>query len=119
MPYRPKTPCKHFNCPKTVPYGEKFCGEHKSLHPERIRSAVKRGYNYKWQKASKQFLKENPLCIKCLAGGKYTEATVVDHIKPHRNNQELFWDRNNWQALCKRCHDKKTGSEDSRPTYSY
>jgi 5-methylcytosine-specific restriction enzyme A len=24
----------------------------------------------------------------------------------------LFWDRNNWQAMAKACHDKKTASED-------
>jgi 5-methylcytosine-specific restriction endonuclease McrA len=22
----------------------------------------------------------------------------------------LFWDEQNWQPLCKRCHDHKTGS---------
>ena len=29
------------------------------------------------------------------------------------------WDRDNWQALCKSCHDSKTGKEDSRPLYHY
>ena len=40
-----------------------------------------------------------------------TSATVVDHITPHQGNQNLFWDTNNWQALCKPCHDRKTLSE--------
>jgi 5-methylcytosine-specific restriction endonuclease McrA len=22
----------------------------------------------------------------------------------------LFWDKTNWQALCKRCHDQKTAT---------
>ncbi len=39
-------------------------------------------------------------------------ATVVDHIRPHKGNQELFWDVTNWGALCKRCHDIKTVKED-------
>jgi 5-methylcytosine-specific restriction protein A len=39
-------------------------------------------------------------------------ATVVDHIKPHRGNQESFWDSDNWRAMCKRCHDIKTVKED-------
>jgi len=30
---------------------------------------------------------------------------VVDHIVPHRGDQELFRDPANWQALCKLCHD--------------
>ncbi|MGN8738508.1 HNH endonuclease signature motif containing protein [Bilifractor sp. HCP3S3_D3] len=44
-------------------------------------------------------------------------ATVVDHIVPHRGDPKLFWDRSNWQALCKRCHDKKTRKYDSQPKY--
>ncbi|WP_232215651.1 HNH endonuclease signature motif containing protein [Paracoccus sp. J55] len=32
------------------------------------------------------------------------DATVVDHIKPHRGDQALFWNWNNWQALCTGCH---------------
>lgn len=30
-----------------------------------------------------------------------------------------MWSDTNWQALCKSCHDKKTGNEDSRPEYTY
>ena len=43
----------------------------------------------------------------------------VDHIIPHRGDQKLFWDRNNWQALCKPCHDRKTGKEDRKVVYHY
>lgn len=32
-------------------------------------------------------------------------ATVVDHVKPHRGDLELFLDRTNLQSLCKPCHD--------------
>ena len=32
-------------------------------------------------------------------------ATVVDHIKPHKGDYDLFWDESNWQSLCKHCHD--------------
>lgn len=39
-------------------------------------------------------------------------ATIVDHIIPHKGNMELFWDRDNWQAMSKECHDKKTARED-------
>jgi 5-methylcytosine-specific restriction protein A len=51
--------------------------------------------------------------------GRYVKATVVDHIKPHRGDQTLFWDRSNWQALCKQHHDEKTGKEDRRMEYTY
>ncbi len=119
MPYRPDTPCKHPGCPKLVSYGKSYCDEHKALHPVEVRSGYSRGYNRKWQKESKAFLAANPLCVRCKAKGKYTKATVVDHIKPHRGNNELFWDRSNWQPLCKHCHDVKTMTEDSKIRYEY
>ena len=55
------------------------------------------------------FLKKNPLCAKCRENGKLTPATIVDHIIPHRGDMKLFWDKRNWQPLCKDCHDHKTG----------
>ena len=119
MPYRPKTPCKHPGCGMLVEYGQKYCAEHKSMHPEYTRAASKRGYSSAWQKASKAYLREHPLCVECLKCGIYTQATVVDHVKPHRGDKVLFWNRNNWQSLCKPCHDKKTGREDSLPQYKY
>jgi 5-methylcytosine-specific restriction protein A len=51
--------------------------------------------------------------------GRYVQATVVDHVKPHRGDEKLMWDENNYQALCKPCHDKKTWTEDKNPIYSY
>lgn len=119
MPYRPNIPCKHLNCGRLIAYGQKYCDEHKSLHPEYTRAASKRGYSSRWQRESKRYLRDNPLCVKCKTNEKLVEATVVDHIVPHRENQKLFWDKNNWQALCKLCHDKKTRTEDSTPTYTY
>ena len=31
--------------------------------------------------------------------GMLTPATVVDHVIPHRGDQKLFWDEDNWQAV--------------------
>lgn len=69
------------------------------------RSASERGYTWRWQKARNTFLRENPLCVECRSEGRVTEAQVVDHIVPHRGDQKLFWDRANWQSLCKLHHD--------------
>jgi len=68
-------------------------------------SAVKRGYNSRWQKARATYLRSHPFCTECEKQGRTVPATVVDHIEPHRGDQELFWDKDNWQPLCKRCHD--------------
>ena len=74
-------------------------------------SAARRGYGRRWRIASRAYLDENPLCRSCGAGGRTTAAEVVDHRKPHRGDSGLFWDRENWQPLCKRCHDRKTATE--------
>jgi len=39
------------------------------------------------------------------------EQLVVDHIVPHRGNEELFYDADNLITLCKVCHDHKTRQE--------
>ena len=46
-----------------------------------------------------------------LAQDKTEPANEVDHIIPHQASYHLMWDRENWQALCKSCHSKKTASE--------
>ena len=70
-------------------------------------------------KGSAWFKHSHPLCVECKKQGKLTQATVVDHIVPHRGDQKLFWDESNWQPLCKPCHDKKTWNEDNNPTYKF
>lgn len=39
-------------------------------------------------------------------------ATVVDHIKPHKGDSQLFWDQDNWQSLCKTHHDSTKQAEE-------
>jgi 5-methylcytosine-specific restriction enzyme A len=72
------------------------------------KSAAKRGYGKAWQKASKGYLRKHPLCAACWLTGIVREATVVDHVQPHRGDERLFWLSSNWQSLCKPCHDAKT-----------
>jgi 5-methylcytosine-specific restriction endonuclease McrA len=69
------------------------------------RTTAERGYGGKWQRARGFFLQRNPLCRFCDAAGRTELASVVDHIKPHQGDMKLFWDRDNWQPLCKPCHD--------------
>ena len=78
------------------------------------KTAVQRGYGYKWQKARAAFLDEpdNTLCVMCSADNRVTIATVVDHRLPHRGDMTLFWDRSNWQPLCKFHHDSHKQAEE-------
>jgi 5-methylcytosine-specific restriction protein A len=78
-----------------------------------IKSSTARGYGYKWQKAREEHLAENPLCVRCEEQGDVTPATVVDHIIPHRGDMTLFWDRKNWQSLCKTHHSSDKQREEA------
>ncbi|MGL4873279.1 MAG: HNH endonuclease [Clostridium sp.] len=115
MPYKPKKPCKYRGCSKLT--DDKYCEEHKGL--EMRVSAKDRGYDRRWRKERKVFLQARPFCIRCLKENKLVQAEVVDHIKPHRGDETLFWDKSNWQPLCKSCHDKKTMTEDRNRVYNY
>ena len=85
--------------------------QERQKHDRERGSASARGYDRNWQKASKRFLREHPLCAECERQGEITAAALVDHIIPHRGDQGLFWDEANWQALCGRHHDLKTSRE--------
>jgi 5-methylcytosine-specific restriction enzyme A len=113
--------------------GGGYCPQHalKQKQSEREQdqlrgSASARGYTSRWRKASQTFLKRNPLCVLCEAQGEIVAAELTDHIVPHRMSkalesgdrvmiaaaQTLFWDQENWQALCWSCHSIKTARED-------
>ena len=111
MPRVPPRPCRYPGCPELCAPGQVFCKDHIMWSGDRLRGgADARGYNARWRSERKAFLERHPLCVECQKEGKLTPATVVDHIIPHRGDQRLFWDQENWQPLCKDCHDKKTGS---------
>lgn len=73
-------------------------------------------YGSRWRTETRLFLRAHPLCQceDCGEGSKpgALPATVVDHIKPHGGDARLFWSPENWQAMAKRCHDRKTARED-------
>jgi 5-methylcytosine-specific restriction protein A len=75
-------------------------------------SAHKQGYGRRWQLLREVFLGEHPLCARCQERGMFVSSTVVDHIKPHRGDETLFWDVGNLEALCASCHSRKTASRD-------
>lgn len=117
MPNQPLVYCRAKVFPKCrakVPRG--FCEHHareqKAQYERNRLSSSRRGYGARWRKLRRSFLNKHPLCVECSRLNIVKEATVVDHIKPHRGNQDLFWDQDNWQALCKRHHDQKTATEE-------
>ena len=119
MPKRTPKICNVTGCPKLSRDGSGYCKDHvhlkaaaKKSYEKTRETATARGYTHRWRKASKAYLARNPLCVKCQEFGNVTPATVTDHIVPHKGDADLFWNPGNWQALCKRCHNIKTATED-------
>lgn len=77
------------------------------------KTTAARGYGSRWRRARAAFLAVHPLCVMCAAQGRTSAATVVDHIRPHRGDQVLFWDRENWQPLCATCHSSLKQAEEA------
>ena len=102
MPMRPN---RHI--PKGTKQGREAKRERDKANDRWRGSAASRGYDSRWQEARRAYLDANPLCCMCGADGRVTAATVVDHRIPHKGDAALFWDRDNWQPLCKPHHDRE------------
>jgi len=61
------------------------------------------------------FVRDLFKCSACPRIEADTSQLVCDHILPHRGSEALFWELNNLQTLCKRCHDgaKQRGEQSS------
>ena len=113
-PQRAKRPCLVSTC-KDFAENQGYCDNHQDKIRKKDRergTAHQRGYDHKWEVARIEFLELNPLCADHNKRGYVQIATVVDHITPHKGDKKLFWDKTNWQPLCKPCHDRKTQTED-------
>lgn len=74
------------------------------MSEDRRLSSTARGYGARWRRFRAQYLRQNPLCVRCLKDSKAVPATVVDHVDPHRGDMVKFWN-SPLQSLCAPCHD--------------
>lgn len=73
----------------------------------------------RWQQVRRWQLAQEPLCRMCLEIDVVTEANTVDHIEPHRGDEEKFWS-GPFQSLCPSCHSRhKQREEHGRPSIRY
>lgn len=132
MPMAAPCPCRYAGCAELVRDGTGYCVEHKGKRKQQADAqrgtSTQRGYGYKWQLASDGYKRKHPLCEcdDCKGADPSQPTQVVDHRKPHRLREAtlsgdavaiakaraLFWDRNNWCAMSKLHHDRKTARED-------
>jgi 5-methylcytosine-specific restriction endonuclease McrA len=57
----------------------------------------------KWRRKRADQLAKEPLCRFCKQQGRVTEATIADHVIPHRGDRQLFW-FGALMSLCATCH---------------
>jgi len=118
MPTRAMKGCAYPGCTALIARG-RFCPEHQAaggMSTDMDRgSAAARGYDARWRKLRDMFLARHPLCADLFGyhqRDKVTElATDVDHVLPKRAGGADSYD--NLQALCHRCHSRKTALQSS------
>lgn len=92
-----------------IPGQQTAAERRKQFDQQRSRLEYRRWYSTaRWRKSRDWFLSLNPLCKHCELEGYTTAATEVDHRVPHRGDEQLFWDCDNWSPLCQSCHSRKT-----------
>lgn len=64
----------------------------------------------RWQKLRALHLAQSPICNIC----ERAAASVLDHIEPVRINPAGFWNEDNLQTVCRRCHDRKSATDDKQ-----
>lgn len=69
-----------------------------------------------WRSIRMHQLAEHPLCATCEKEGRVTEATVCDHVEPHRGDRVKFF-AGPFQSLCDedpwRCHSRVKQREET------
>src|SRR5689334_13909041 len=105
--------CATPRCPVKVQRGH--CAQHSRVREQqRPNVDIRRLYHTAaWQALRLVVLQEEPFCMMCEAEGRMTMNTDVDHIRPHRGDVDLFWDRANLQGLCHTHHTRKTNADGS------
>lgn len=114
--------CAYPSCPKLAVAGKCYCKEHMTedyrWYEKYSRTKEERArYGYRWRKIRDRFIKEHPLCFRCLEKGEAELATEVHHIIPldHGGKNE----EDNLQSLCHSCHQRLTVEMGDRFRKSY
>jgi len=109
LPSAPKSPCNRPGCGEFKP-----CPIHSKATDKYRGTAADRGYDKKWERVRKYYLREHPLaeCDRCPLKecedrGRTIRADMVHHLKPIRTHRELRLVKSNLLAINERlCHGK-------------
>lgn len=91
--------------PTFRPAGNLSRHEANKTYDARRGSARDRGYDSRWDAASRGHRVHDPLCRYCALVGEVKAADLTDHLYPHRGDRVLFWNRTYWVSSCNDCHN--------------
>lgn len=109
MPPRPLAPCRKPGCPAVTRNPGGWCDAHQDYADERRREREARKktapfyLSPQWRRLRDWYIGQHPLCEMC---GR-AEAAVVDHVAELKDGGAAT-SAGNLQALCRRCHARKT-----------
>ena len=107
MARRPRlTPCGSPGCPELT--ADTYCPRH-AKQGERRPSARDRGYDTRWQRVRRDFIRDNPVCQD--PEGCLDRATDVDHLDGLGPRGPRGYDPDNLRALCHRHHSRRTARD--------
>lgn len=115
MPYKPKHPCSHADCPRLT--NGRFCEEHQKKNDsdynrfQRDPTTSKR-YGRAWKRIRDKYIKTHPLCEECKRNGRLKPAEEVHHIIPISKGGDHSIE--NLMSLCTSCHSTITAKENER-----
>jgi len=118
MPTAPfNTKCRELGCKNEKTSRSTFCSDHGGGVTEKGKENSKLYATAFWKKQRVIQLSKKPLCEACLLDGKVVQALHIDHVFPHRQDQNKF--RSNlFQSLCSPHHTLKT-QEENKGIYLY
>lgn len=107
MPSKPKKPCTYPGCPNLT--HETYCEDHQALRHKQYDKYNRapnhdKKYGNNWRRIRALYVKQHPLCERCLKEGRITPVEEVHHIIPlSRGGTNQF---SNLMSLCQSCHTK-------------
>lgn len=111
--------CPVPRCPHIIPDGEKYradceqCRQRQAAAAPWSRKRERLSFysSARWQKLRRHILINHPVCQVCSAA----LATEVDHIiSASKDRPGMWYDVNNLQAICSKCHRAKTSTASIR-----
>lgn len=112
MPAKPLTPCRKPGCPAVTRNPGGYCDAHQEYEAEQQRQRMtrKQGHPFyktsQWMRLRRWYLVRHPLCEMC----GWIKASEVDHKVELKDGGDAM-STINLQALCHRCHMRKTAAE--------